>query len=50
MPRTDDETVDVLLAEERWRQALSNLVGGFFSRGLYAPDAVAQALAPSGSR
>lgn len=50
VPRTDDETVDVLLAEERWRQALSNLVGGFFSRGLYAPDAVAQALAPSGSR
>jgi len=40
--------VAALIAEEQWRQVLSSLVVCFFSRGLYAPDVVARALAPLG--
>ncbi len=46
--RTAEETVAALIAEEQWRQVLSSLVVCFFSRGLYAPDVVARALAPLG--
>jgi len=42
------ELVDMLLAEERWRQVLSSLVVCFFARGIYTPEIVTRALALSG--
>jgi aldehyde:ferredoxin oxidoreductase len=45
---TEEEIVDGLLAEERWRQVLSSLVVCFFARKLYTPEAVAEALSMAG--
>ena len=36
------------MAEEEWRQVLSNLVVCFFARGLYTPDVIRAALASAG--
>ncbi|TFH09563.1 MAG: aldehyde:ferredoxin oxidoreductase [Candidatus Atribacteria bacterium] len=45
---TVEGLVDQLLEEERWRQVLSSLVVCFFSRGLYTPEAILEALATVG--
>jgi len=43
-----DALAERLLAEESWRQVLSSLVVCFFSRGIYSPQVVAEALQPVG--
>jgi aldehyde:ferredoxin oxidoreductase len=48
LPPVDDSIVDEIVAEEEWRQVLSNLVVCFFARGLYTPDVVRDALACAG--
>lgn len=45
---SEEEIVDGLLSEERWRQVLSSLVVCFFARKLYTPEAVAEALSMTG--
>ncbi len=42
------ELVAQLVQEESWRQVLSNLVVCFFSRGLYTPPVIVEALASVG--
>jgi aldehyde:ferredoxin oxidoreductase len=42
------EIVDKIIDEEQWRQILSSLVICFFSRGIYTPDLVREALGLSG--
>jgi len=44
----EEEIVNGLLAEERWRQILSSLSVCFFARKLYTPEAVAEALSVTG--
>jgi len=43
-----EETIDALLAEERWRQILSSLVVCFFARGIYTPELVTRLLSIGG--
>lgn len=43
-----EELVAQLVSEEGWRQVLSNLVVCFFSRGLYTPQVIVEALASLG--
>ncbi len=43
-----EEMVDLLLAEEQWRQVLSSLVICFFARGNYTPEVVLKALSTVG--
>jgi aldehyde:ferredoxin oxidoreductase len=45
---TADGLIDEIVAEEEWRQVLSNLVVCFFARGLYTPDVIRAALACAG--
>jgi len=45
---TAEELVEQLVGEESWRQVLSSLVVCFFSRGLYTPEAIVEALATVG--
>ncbi len=42
------ETVDMLVKEEIWRQVLSSLIVCFFARGIYQPSKVVKALKPLG--
>ena len=48
MQSTAEELVDQLVREEEWRQVLSSLVVCFFSRELYTPEAILEALATVG--
>ncbi len=43
-----DAIAERLLEEESWRQVLSSLVVCFFSRRIYTPEVVAEALSPLG--
>ncbi len=43
-----EETINALIAEERWRQILSSLVICFFARGIYSPELVTRLLAIAG--
>jgi aldehyde:ferredoxin oxidoreductase len=45
---TVDGLINEIVAEEEWRQVLSNLVVCFFARGLYTPDVTRDALACAG--
>jgi len=47
-PMQVEDIVDLLLAEERWRQVLSSLVICFFARGNYTPETVLEALSTVG--
>jgi len=43
-----EELVEMLIAEEEWRQVLSSLVVCFFARGIYLPEIVKRSLALCG--
>lgn len=45
---SSEELALMLFNEESWRQVLSSLVVGFFSRGIYKPDLVSRALEVTG--
>lgn len=45
---TPAELVEMILAEERWRQVLSSLVICFFARGIYEPGIVRECLKIAG--